>query len=119
MEQYNNLFGLDTLKIDKHIRLIELFGGYGSQALAMEYIGADFEHWKLCEWNYKSFSAYRAIHMADDKTDYSKGHSKEEILDFLLKSGISADWNEPMSEKQIRQLRERERDHLFRYYRHS
>ena len=33
-------------KIDKPIRLIELFGGYGSQALALKYLGVDFQHWK-------------------------------------------------------------------------
>lgn len=31
-------------KIDKSIRLIELFGGYGSQALALKYLGVKFEH---------------------------------------------------------------------------
>lgn len=43
-----------TFKIKKPIRLIELFAGYGSQALALEYLGIPFEHWKICEWNYKS-----------------------------------------------------------------
>ena len=31
-------------KIDKPIRLIELFSGYGSQALALKYLGVNFEH---------------------------------------------------------------------------
>ena len=33
----------EPLKIDKPIRLIELFAGIGSQAKALERIGADFE----------------------------------------------------------------------------
>lgn len=33
-------------KIDKPIRLIELFSGYGSQALALKYLKIPFEHWK-------------------------------------------------------------------------
>ena len=33
-------------KITKPIRLIELFAGYGSQALALKYLGVNFEHWK-------------------------------------------------------------------------
>ena len=36
-------------KITKPIRLIELFAGYGSQALALKYLGIKFEHWKTCE----------------------------------------------------------------------
>lgn len=37
-------------KITKPIRLIEFFAGYGSQALALKYLGVKFEHWKICEW---------------------------------------------------------------------
>jgi DNA (cytosine-5)-methyltransferase 1 len=33
-----------TFKIDKPIRLIELFAGVGSQAMALRNIGAEFEH---------------------------------------------------------------------------
>ena len=62
----------EPLKITKTIKLIELFGGYGSQALALKYLGANFEHHKLCEWAVKSIQAYKDIHMADDNTDYSK-----------------------------------------------
>ena len=37
-------------KIDKPIRLIELFAGIGAQAKALEILGVPFEHWKICEW---------------------------------------------------------------------
>ena len=37
-------------KIDKPIRLIELFDGIGSQAMALRNIGANFEHHLLVEW---------------------------------------------------------------------
>lgn len=33
----------DEFKITKPIRLIELFAGYGSQAMALERLGADFK----------------------------------------------------------------------------
>lgn len=36
-------------KIKKPIRLIELFAGYGSQYLALKYLGANVEHYKICE----------------------------------------------------------------------
>lgn len=42
--------GSQRFKIDKPIRLIELFAGYGSQALALKYLGVPFEHYRLSEW---------------------------------------------------------------------
>lgn len=92
-------------KVDKPIRLIELFAGYGSQALALKYLGVPFEHWKICEWNYKSFEAYKKIHMDDDK-DYSAGKTKEELIEYLFKKGISSNWDEPMKLDQIKRLSE-------------
>lgn len=44
------LFDFPKLEITKKIRLIELFGGIGSQAMALRDIGADFEHYKLVEF---------------------------------------------------------------------
>ena len=51
MNEQLNLFAQSKqeYKIDKPIRLIELFGGIGSQAKALENIGANFERWRLCE----------------------------------------------------------------------
>lgn len=37
----------EPIRITKPIRLIELFAGYGSQAMALERIGAKFEHYRL------------------------------------------------------------------------
>ena len=49
--QETNLFNFDFpfYKITKPIRLIELFGGVGSQAKALKNIGANFEHYKLVD----------------------------------------------------------------------
>lgn len=94
-----------TFKIKKPIRLIELFAGYGSQALALEYLGIPFEHWKICEWNYKSFEAYKKLHTNDD-TDYSKEKSKEDLIEYLYSKGISSDWNKAMTKEQIKRLPE-------------
>ena len=49
-------------KIDKPIRLIELFGGVGSQAMALRNIGADFEHYRLVEFDKYCIASYNAIH---------------------------------------------------------
>lgn len=96
----------DPVKINKHVRIIELFAGYGSQALALKYLGVDYESYKICEWNYKSCNAYKRIHFGNDNTDYSKDLTKEEIIDYLYGKGISADWNKPMERLQITRLKE-------------
>lgn len=93
-------------KISKPIRLIELFGGYGSQALALKYLGVEFEHWKLCEWAIKSIQAYKDIHFENDKNDYSASFNLEEIKEFLIKKGISQNYNEPMTKEQIKKMSE-------------
>lgn len=56
------LFDFPQLEINKKIRLIELFGGIGSQAMALRDIGADFEHYKLVEFDRYAVDAYNAIH---------------------------------------------------------
>ena len=94
-----------TFKIDKPIRLIELFGGYGSQALALKYLGVEFEHWKLCEWAVKSIQAYKDIHIEDD-TDYSKDLTIEQLKQYLFEKGISSNYNDPMTKQQIKRLGE-------------
>ena len=93
-----------TYKITKPIRLIELFSGYGSQALALKYLGIPFEHWKICEWAVKSIQAYKDIHFETDTNDYSKGIEIGQIKEFLANKGISSNYNEPMSKDQINRL---------------
>lgn len=89
--------GSQPLKITKPIRLIECFAGYGSQALALKYLGVEFEHWKIAEWAVKSIQAYKDMHFPDDNTDYSAEYSKEWLIDYLFEKGISADYNKPMT----------------------
>ena len=90
--------------IDKPIRLIETFSGYGSQALALKYLGVPFEHWKTCEWAVKSIQAYKDIHFTDDNNDYSKDLTENEIKEYLFNKGISSNYNEPMTKEQIKRL---------------
>ena len=49
-------------KIKKPIRLIELFGGIGSQAKALENLQANFIHYRLCEFDKYAVASYNAIH---------------------------------------------------------
>lgn len=51
-----------TFKIDKPIRLIELFAGVGSQAMALRNIGANFEHYRVVEFDKYAIASYNAIH---------------------------------------------------------
>lgn len=95
-------------KIDKPIKLIELFGGYGSQLLSLKYIGAKVEQWKLVEWAVKSIQAYKDIHFPNDDTDYSDFIPKESLINILFNLGISQNYNEPMKLEQIKRLSEKQ-----------
>ena len=95
--------GTQPFRNDKPIRLIELFAGYGSQALALKYLGVPFEHYRISEWATKSIQAYKDIHAATDKTDYSKGLTVDEIKVWLANK-ISLDYNTPASEAQINRM---------------
>lgn len=96
----------ENYKIKRPIRLIELFAGYGSQAFSLQYLKANFESWRICEWNYKSFHAYKCFHNKEDKTDYSKDLSKQELIKIISDLGVSADWNKPMNDRQVNSLPE-------------
>lgn len=50
------------VSIDKPIRLIELFAGIGSQAMALRDLGADFEHYRSIEFDEYAAKSYNAIH---------------------------------------------------------
>ena len=90
----------NTYKIDKPIALIELFAGYGSQNLALKYLGANYRHHKIVEWAVKSIEAYNDIHIRDYK-DYSKDLADNQLLDYLCDRGISMDYSNPMTKDQI------------------
>lgn len=91
----------DTYQIKKPIRLIELFAGYGSQALALKYLGVNFEHHKICEWATKSIQAYNDLHIRD-YTDYSKELTQNDVIELLTSYGVSMDYNNPMTYREIK-----------------
>lgn len=55
----------ETYKIKKPVRLIELFAGYGSQAMALERLGIDFEHYRVVEFDKYAMASYNAVHDTD------------------------------------------------------
>lgn len=65
-------------KISKPIRLIEVFGGIGSQAMALRDLGADFEHYRLVEFDKYAIASYNAIHGTNFPTmDVTKTTGKD------------------------------------------
>lgn len=105
MNEQLNLFAQSRpeYRIDKPIRLIELFGGIGSQAKALENLNADFERWRLCEWAVPSIHSYAAIH---DGWRREKGKWEGAPMEELLKrtDGVSIDYNAPLSEDGRRRM---------------
>lgn len=66
------------IRITKPIRLIELFAGYGSQAMALKRIGAKFEHYRVVEFDKYAIASYNAVHGTDFHTmDITKVHAED------------------------------------------
>lgn len=81
-----NLFEVlyEKYKITKPIRLIELFGGIGSQAKALEVLEEQgklpmgFEHYRLVEFDKYPVASYNAIHHTNfEPTDITKIHAQD------------------------------------------
>lgn len=101
-KHYELDFGNYTINKKNPIRLIELFAGVGSQAMALRDIGADFEHYKISEWEVSADASYNAIHNKMDFRNYGKGKTKEQLVRKLYKKGISNDGKTPMSYSEIK-----------------
>lgn len=56
---------LPKFQIDRPVRLIELFAGIGSQAMALRDLGVDFEHYRVVEFDRFAVASYNAIHGTD------------------------------------------------------
>lgn len=75
----------------------------------MKYLGANFEHWKICEWAVNSIIAYADVHRNELKNygvDYSKYLSKTEIAEKLFNYGVSLDYNKPATLDQLKRMNE-------------
>lgn len=70
--------GVIPLKITKPIRLIELFAGIGAQAKALENLGVNFEHYRICEFDKYAVASYNAVHGTSFTTsDITQIHSED------------------------------------------
>lgn len=85
MNEQLNIFSVfrRDFGINNKIRLIELFAGVGSQAMALKRLGADFEHYKVVEFDKYAIKSYNAIHGTDfEPTDITQiSGSDLEIVD--------------------------------------
>lgn len=99
MKLQSSLFEDDypEYQIDKKIRVIELFSGYNSQSMALKRLGANFEMYKQSEWQVVSNNLSYHIFHEDDKTDYSKDLNNEQVMNELVKMGISINDENPVS----------------------
>jgi DNA (cytosine-5)-methyltransferase 1 len=88
-------FMLEKKLIKKPIRIIELFGGYGSQYMALKYLGANVESYKLVEWEVAAIEAYTRFHH-----EY-KHFECDDLTNVLYNLGISNDGKVPMTLQQI------------------
>lgn len=88
-------------KLKQPIILLEMFAGIGAQHKALSILGVeiDKEKSKICEWAYNSYCGYNAIHIKD-KTDYSLGKNKEELIERV--KGTSTDYNNPLTMDQLK-----------------
>lgn len=70
--------GTNPLKVTKPLRLIELFAGIGAQAKALENLGVEFEHYRICEFDKYAVASYNAIHGTEFTTsDITKIHAAD------------------------------------------
>lgn len=73
-----SIYDLINYTITKPIRLIELFAGYGSQALALEFLGVPFENYKICEFDKYAVQSYNVFHNTNfAPSDITKIHASD------------------------------------------
>ena len=78
MSQISLFEGSAPLRITKPIRLIELFAGIGAQAKALENLGVQFEHYRICEFDKYAVASYNAIHGTQFETsDITELHGED------------------------------------------
>lgn len=69
---------IEDFRIKKPIRLIELFAGYGSQAMALKMLNVPFEHHFVCEVDPYAIKTYNAFHQTNfEISDITKIHGDD------------------------------------------
>ena len=68
-------------------------------------MGIKFEYYRISEWAVKSIQAYKDLHFADDKKDYSERLTIKELREWLY-GRISSDYSTPMTVERINRMTE-------------
>lgn len=102
MSQISIFDGAKPLRIRKPIQLIELFAGYGSQALALKYLGVPFEQTLISEWAIPSILAYKDLHFP--RTEPLLAKTRYDVAVRMLTDKISRDYKTPLTEERIRRM---------------
>ena len=89
----------------KTYNVVELFSGIGSQAKALKNIGTDISVLNTCEWNIHSCMAYEKIHISNAEQVMFDG-TKDELVELLLKAGVSNDGKETMNRLALQGIKE-------------
>lgn len=77
-------------RITKPVRLIELFGGIGTQAMVFRDLKQPFEHYRLIENNSASIASYNAIHGTSfEASDIRSVSAKDIPIVFTAISGAN------------------------------
>lgn len=94
------------ISVDKPIRLLEMFAGLGSQAMALRDLGVNFEHYRMIEFDEYAIKSYNAIHGTNFKpTDIRDIHGKDlgiaekDTFTYLLTLSHVRTYRQPESEK--------------------
>lgn len=106
MSQISIFDGKEPLRIRKPIMLVELFAGYGSQALALKYLGVPFQRLMISEWAIPSILAYKDLHCPDDNTVLASESRYDDVVR-VLAGGISRDYKTPLTEEQLRRMQKK------------
>lgn len=83
-------------------KVVELFAGVGSQKKGIKNLGVDHEIVAISEWQINAIIVYDSIH-TNDNIDYTKGLTKEEVLDMLSNFTFSMDGKTPYNIKKLKE----------------
>jgi len=85
-------------------RVIETFAGIGSQAKALERIGAKYTIVNTADWDINAILAYCLIHKDFINDKQYKKVTDSEIIDFLKNKTLSMDGKKPLNEASFNRL---------------
>lgn len=85
-------------------KVIETFSGIGSQAKALERIGATHEIVNTADWDINAIIAYCMIHKGSVDIDKYSNISDSEVVEFLKGLTLSSDGKKAMNETSFKRL---------------